>query len=46
MSQQARDGAGRADLEQVAALAMLAWPPPGPGRRAGLLARGRALTRR
>ncbi|MFD0258221.1 TetR/AcrR family transcriptional regulator [Kitasatospora indigofera] len=28
MSQRARDGAGRAELEQVAATAMLAWPAP------------------
>ncbi|GAA1220380.1 TetR/AcrR family transcriptional regulator [Kitasatospora nipponensis] len=39
MSQQARDGAGRAELEPVAAAAMLAWPAAGPP--AGAAAVGR-----
>lgn len=33
MSQQARDGAGRAELEAVAEAAMLAWPMERTGRR-------------
>lgn len=34
LSQQARDGAGRAVLEAIAALAMAAWPAPGAAFRA------------